>query len=132
MMMTALFWLMVVASWINLASSWLFRRRLKAQHKMMVELYRELAKRRRDDAEKWSHKAKEASLTALDRQLAYGHAMGAIGNAIACDDIAADIEHLLVNGKSLSSRTTTMNEERARLEREAKDTIVFTSKGGDA
>jgi hypothetical protein len=133
--MKVLFWLVVVSAWFHIAASWLFRRRLKAQHQMLVTIYSEVAKNRQADAETWRQKATDVSLSPKERRLAFGFAAGAIGNANAYADVAADIEHMLINGKTFESRRMIATEESSPPTEpppEPRQTVVFMSKGGDA
>lgn len=131
-MMNMLVWILLALLLVELAHSWLFRRRLKRQHQTLATLYSEVAKNRERDAAKWRARMRDPSLPPDERDRAYGHAVAATGNAYAYADVAADIEHVLVNGKSIQSRMVAMNEEIARLERDAENTIICTSKGGVA
>ena len=131
--MNALTWVLLAICLAELASSWLFRRRMKKQHEMMVRLYSEIATNRRNDAESWSKKSFDFSLTEKERRDAYYHAAGAFGNAHAFEEVAADIEHVLINRQPIGSRRMYQADEDAKSESPKQaHAIVFSSKGGDA
>lgn len=134
MMMNMLAWILLALLLVEFAHSWLFRRRLKEQHQTLATLYSEVAKNRERDAAKWRARMRDPSLPPDERDRAYGHAVAATGNAYAYADVAADIEHVLVNGKSLESRRLLGVDAGPAPEPPERHchAVVFPSKGGVA
>ena len=131
--MNALTWVLLTICLAELASSWLFRRRMKMQHEMMVRLYSEIATNRRNDADTWTKKSFDFSLSEKERRDAYYHAAGAFGNVHAFEEVASDIEHFLINKQPFGSRRMYQADEETKSESPKKSqAIVFSSKGGDA
>lgn len=132
--MTTLTWLLLGALVVGLLSSWRFRRRMKAQHKMFAELYSSISKRCHSTADEWCKKAWDTSLPASERINAGRFFMSYHAAAFVYDDVAGDIEHVLVNGNSIETRDAESLTKLATPNEgpPSEDTIVFTSKGGDA
>lgn len=127
----------IVSAWLNILTTWLWRRQLKGQYHAMARLYIEVAKNRRADAAAWEVSVRDKSLSARERQIAYGQSFIALGNAMALEDVAKDIRRVFVDGKPLDSRHVIAPDEPTpestpTQERKPRQTVVFTSKGGDA
>jgi hypothetical protein len=91
MMMEVLVWILLLCCLLEGVSSWLFRRRLKAQHKMLTALFSNTSTRLRADADAWRAKAWDESLPKNERRQAYGFAMAYAAGAHAYADVAEDI-----------------------------------------
>lgn len=127
-----LFWLTIAVVWGNIIGSWILRKGLREQYKAIADLYLQVALNRRADADAWIAKAKDHTLPLKDRQIAYGSASTALGNAVAFEEVARDIEHVLVNGKSFESRRTRIADNAQSRNVSHSEEFVFMSKGGEA
>lgn len=128
---------LIVSAWLNILTTWLWRRRLKAQCHAMANFYAELATNRRADAAIWETSARNTPLPSETRRRAIGLAFNAMGNASALEDVANDIRRVFVDGKPLDSRHVIAPDEPTPEStptpaRKPRQTVVFTSKGGDA
>jgi hypothetical protein len=98
------FWILMTVCLIEGLSSWLFRRRIRQNYRSLALFFKATGEDRLKDAATWLAIVKDPEQPKDARY----HAAMVVANAQGCAstylDVAIDIDHFMVNGKSLESR----------------------------
>jgi hypothetical protein len=99
-----LFWILMTVCLVELLTSWLFRRRIRDNYRSLALFFKATGEDRLKDAATWLAIAKDPAQPKDARYHAAIVAANAQGCASTYLDVAIDIDHFMVNGKSLESR----------------------------